>query len=275
MVPGRWVPASRMAAPRSATSRTPSSKARAPEATSAVYSPRLWPATTEGSTPTRSTASSTTRLATKVASWACSVALSSSASASSSSWATSRPTAVLASSTSSHEGWSVHALPMPGFCEPWPGKVNEIIEAGVPRLVVGRLTRGRGPTFQWHGSRGARRRGRPVPLAERDLVAGEEPGPDQGHRSGDGRHHRQTPAPPGPAAPGTGCTSGVGEPCPHRSPVVSAASRWRGGPEISTRGRDRPAAGGPAGGPARGPGRRGSGCGGWDSNPQAPEGSGV
>ena len=70
-----------MASPRSATRRTPSSKASAPEATRAVYSPRLWPATIDGSTPRRSTASSTTRLATKVDSWALRVALSSSASA--------------------------------------------------------------------------------------------------------------------------------------------------------------------------------------------------
>ena len=72
--------ASRMASPRSATRRRPSSKARAPEATSAVYSPRLWPAAAAGSTPRRSTASSTTRLVRKVDSWALSVSFSSSAS---------------------------------------------------------------------------------------------------------------------------------------------------------------------------------------------------
>ena len=48
MVPARSVAAACMASPRSATRRTPSSKARAPEATSAVYSPRLWPATIDG-----------------------------------------------------------------------------------------------------------------------------------------------------------------------------------------------------------------------------------
>ena len=39
-------------------------------AVSAVYSPRLWPAQKLGSTPSRSTASSTIRLETNVVSWA-------------------------------------------------------------------------------------------------------------------------------------------------------------------------------------------------------------
>ena len=46
-----------MASPRSATMATPSSKASAPAATRAVYSPRLWPAHAVGSMPSRSTAS--------------------------------------------------------------------------------------------------------------------------------------------------------------------------------------------------------------------------
>ena len=53
-----------MASPRSVTSFTPSAKDRTPAAVRAVYSPRLCPATRAGSTPRRSTASSTTRLRT-------------------------------------------------------------------------------------------------------------------------------------------------------------------------------------------------------------------
>ena len=66
MVPGLSMPASCMASARSHTRRTPSSKASAPLAVSAVYSPRLWPAQKLGSMPSRSTASSTIRLVTNV-----------------------------------------------------------------------------------------------------------------------------------------------------------------------------------------------------------------
>ena len=74
-----------MASPRATTRCTPSSKERAPLATRAVYSPRLWPAQAAGERPSRSTASRTTRLWTKVASWALAVWVSSSIGARSSS----------------------------------------------------------------------------------------------------------------------------------------------------------------------------------------------
>ncbi len=83
-------PASCIAAARSVTSTTPSSNPSAPVAASAVYSPRLCPAQTFASMPSRSTASSTIRLETNVVSCALRVSLSSSASASSSSAPTSR-----------------------------------------------------------------------------------------------------------------------------------------------------------------------------------------
>ena len=82
-------------------------------------------------------------------SWLLWVALSSSASAWSSRWAMSRSDAASASSTSSQDGWSSQALPMPGFCEPWPGKVKAIID--------GELSGGRG---QAGWARGVRRRWR-------------------------------------------------------------------------------------------------------------------
>ena len=118
MVPGLSSAASRMASPRATTVRTPSSKDMTPVAVSAVYSPRLWPAAMAGRTPTRSTASSTTRLSTKVVSWALFVWRSSSASASSRRRAMSRPATSDASPTSSHESCSTQGAPMPGFCEP-------------------------------------------------------------------------------------------------------------------------------------------------------------
>ena len=124
IVPGRSRPASCIAAARSDTSCTPSSKPRAPVAVSAVYSPRLWPAQKLASMPIRLTASSTTRLDTNVVSWALRVSRSSSASASHSSAATSRPAMSLASSTSSQLSWSRQGRPIPGRWDPCPGNVK-------------------------------------------------------------------------------------------------------------------------------------------------------
>ena len=124
IVPGASSPARAMASPRATTSWIPCSKPRAPLATSAVYSPRLWPAQAAGVSPMRSTASSTTRLSTVVASCAFSVWVSSSIGACSRRWARSRSAAAEASSTTSHEGWSTHGSPMPARCEPCPGKVK-------------------------------------------------------------------------------------------------------------------------------------------------------
>ena len=59
-------------------------------------------------------------LVTKVANWALRVSRRWSASAASRRWATSRPLAAEASSTSSQDGWSAHGAPMPGCWEPWP-----------------------------------------------------------------------------------------------------------------------------------------------------------
>ncbi len=104
MVPGASSPALAMASPRATTSWMPWSKPSEPLATSAVYSPRLWPAQAAGVSPMRSTASSTTRLSTVVASWAFSVWVSSSIGACKSRRERSRSAAADASSTTSHEG---------------------------------------------------------------------------------------------------------------------------------------------------------------------------
>src|SRR5665213_3746442 len=113
-----------MAPPRSMTRDVPSASERAPVATRAVYSPRLWPAQAAGVSPNRSTASSTTRLITKVASWALAVRVSSSIGASRSSPVRSRPAISEASPATSHEGWSTQACPMPDRWDPCPGKVK-------------------------------------------------------------------------------------------------------------------------------------------------------
>ena len=109
MVPGRSSAAACMASPRSMTSRVPSERERAPEATRAVYSPRLWPAQAAGNSPRRSTASRTTRLITKVASWALAVRVSSSMGASSSRAVRSRPAISEASAATSQDGCSTQA----------------------------------------------------------------------------------------------------------------------------------------------------------------------
>ena len=124
MVPGASSPARAMASPRATTSWMPWSKPSEPLATSAVYSPRLWPAQAAGVRPMRSTASRTTRLSTVVASWAFSVWVSSSIGARRSRWARSRSAAAEASSTTSHEGWSTHGSPIPARWDPCPGKVK-------------------------------------------------------------------------------------------------------------------------------------------------------
>ena len=124
MVPGRSSAANCMALPRSRTSRVPSAKESAPEATRAVYSPRLWPAQAAGKRPRRSTASRTTRLITKVASWALAVRVSSSIGASRRRAVRSRPASSEASDATSHEGWSTQARPIPERCDPCPGKVK-------------------------------------------------------------------------------------------------------------------------------------------------------
>ncbi len=109
MVPGRSSAAACMASPRSITSLVPSERERAPDATSAVYSPRLWPAHAAGNRPRRSTASRTTRLITNVASWALAVRVSSSMGASSNKAVRSRPAMSDASAATSQEGCSTQA----------------------------------------------------------------------------------------------------------------------------------------------------------------------
>ena len=104
MHPGRASAAACMASPRSVTTRTPSSNDSAPAATSAVYSPTLWPAHEVGSIPRRSTASRMSSPVVNVASWALRVSISSSGPASSRSRSRSRPAAADASATNSHEG---------------------------------------------------------------------------------------------------------------------------------------------------------------------------
>ena len=59
-----------------------------------------------------------------MASWALRVARRSSLSASSRSSAISRPTTSLNWPTSCHDGWSRQGAPMPGRCEPCPGKIR-------------------------------------------------------------------------------------------------------------------------------------------------------
>ena len=109
MVPGRSSAATCMALPRSTTNLVPSDNDSEPEATRAVYSPRLWPAQAAGNRPRRSTASRTTRLITKVASWALAVRVSSSIGASSSRLLRSRPAISEASAVTSHDGCSTQA----------------------------------------------------------------------------------------------------------------------------------------------------------------------
>ena len=104
IVPSRSSAAACMALPRSATSAAASPKSSTPDAVSAEYSPRLWPAWPAASVPSRVTASRVTIDITKVESWLLRVSVSSSAPAVSSRRAMSRSVTSEASATSSQEG---------------------------------------------------------------------------------------------------------------------------------------------------------------------------
>ena len=134
-----------IACPRSLSSRAVSASENAPAAASAVYSPRLCPATQSplSTSETPNSFSSTRRVAmalAMIAGWAFSVSVSWSSgpsrmiaqsfcpSASSTSSNTSRAAALAAASS----------LPMPTFWLPWPGKMKARIEFSFGRAVKSR-----------------------------------------------------------------------------------------------------------------------------------------
>ena len=131
--PTRW-PSSAINSPRRRTNCSALSKSSAPAATSAEYSPKLWPATTSGCKPCASSTRNTATLCVSRAGWATSVAVSSSAGPSLISRESSiSSTASACSITAAAAGYcSATSAPMPTYCDPCPGKIKAIIIAGAP-----------------------------------------------------------------------------------------------------------------------------------------------
>src|SRR5919202_6850780 len=131
MPPGRWSPCSFISRPRSRTSRKASLNSSAPAATRAVYSPRLWPATNRGGCQLLPTDSTFSRIAARqametvrMAGWALIVSSSSSAGPSKHSCDSLKPRISSAcwKTRRAAPDASYSALPMPTYCDPWPGK---------------------------------------------------------------------------------------------------------------------------------------------------------
>src|SRR5271166_1041554 len=223
IVPGWSSPARAMASPRATTSRSPSSNETAPLATSPVYSPRLWPAQAAGERPSRSTASRTTRLWTKVDSCALAVGVSSSIRASRRRRDRFRPAASLASPTTSHDGWSTQARPMPDRWDPCPGKVNTNTSARLDpgsRVMTrgGRPARPAGPSVA---------RARPALfITRRSASPDDQATPDLPKSSGTGPDPRSGPSALSPiSVPGHHAT-GRGTGRAHRGGPTGTIGGW-------------------------------------------------
>src|SRR5262250_486236 len=120
--------ASCMNSPRLRTSRTASTKPRAPAATRAEYSPRLWPAHRSGLIPRSDRAAATATLAVRMAGCVFAVRASSSSGPSKQRRERGKPRASSArphTAAAAAESWE-KARPMPTDCEPCPGKRKAI-----------------------------------------------------------------------------------------------------------------------------------------------------
>ena len=128
--------ASCIACARKRTSGTASRNASAPDATSAVYSPRLCPATTAGrGAPVASQARQTAIPAVSMTGWVLVVSASASPGPSVTSAHRSSPSAALASSKVARtSGCSSQPAIMPIDCEPCPGNTTAIL------FIVARLS---------------------------------------------------------------------------------------------------------------------------------------
>lgn len=115
-----------MSSPRRRTSRRASAKSRAPAATSAEYSPRLWPATATGAPGTAPSSASARWMASeqvRSAGWVLVVRARSSSGPSQHNRVSSSPSTSSASSKVRRAAAerSAQARPMPTCCDPCPG----------------------------------------------------------------------------------------------------------------------------------------------------------
>src|ERR1700688_345554 len=129
--------------PRLRTSRTASPNFSAPAATSAEYSPRLWPATKSGASPFSASTRNTATEHARIAGCVFAVSFSSSSEPSKHIFEIENPSALSASSkTALADGYiSASSLPMPGYCEACPGNTNATLPICLPVLCLSHFWR--------------------------------------------------------------------------------------------------------------------------------------
>src|SRR5689334_5259519 len=140
--------------PRSRTTLTASRNASAPAATSALYSPRLWPATQDGSM--EYSFCNTRRMAmeaVRIAGWVFSVSFSSSSGPSKQRRESLTFSASSASANVSRAAAkrSQKSFPIPAYCDPWPGKTKASLAfAATLVLFIVDFRRGLAAKFRFH-----------------------------------------------------------------------------------------------------------------------------
>ena len=133
IAPGFSKDAFSIAVARAASAASPGSSATAPEATSAAYSPKEWPAATLQPTPSAFNTSNAARSQANTVS--CTVSVRFRALGSRLVSTTSQPTmAEHRSRISLPTGWPCHGSAIPGYCDPWPG--NRVAICIAVRLVL-------------------------------------------------------------------------------------------------------------------------------------------
>src|SRR6202030_1010340 len=130
--------ASCMYCPRLRTSCTASANFSAPAATSAEYSPKLWPATKSGVMPLSASTRYTATEQVKIAGCVLAVCFSSSSLPAKHICETENPNALSASSKTARAAgyFSASSLPMPGYCDACPGNTNAIFPISTSTLPL-------------------------------------------------------------------------------------------------------------------------------------------
>src|SRR5215831_10387242 len=138
--------ASCMYLPRLWTRRTASAKFSEPAATSAEYSPRLWPATKSAPMRFSESAQSAATETVKIAGWVLAVSFNSSSVPSKQTFEIEKPSALSASSKIARDAgyFSASSLPMPEYCEACPGNMNATLPIKCSSLRTSHLHVGQG-----------------------------------------------------------------------------------------------------------------------------------
>src|ERR1700736_6299277 len=123
--------------------RTASANFSEPAATSAEYSPKLWPATKSGASPFSSSTRYVAIEQVRIAGCVLAVSFRSSSEPSKQIFEMENPSVLSASSkTALADGYiSASSLPMPGYCEACPGKTNATLPICLPVLCLSHFWR--------------------------------------------------------------------------------------------------------------------------------------